>query len=70
MSPQFKVTGWQDGFPAYEAYARPLDLDNGSSGFTPLYRWAPVLGATVLRLAPVVADETLPDDIEGSIQMD
>jgi len=70
LDPQFKVTGWQDGFPAYEAYARPLNLDNSSSGFTPLYRWKPILGATVLRLVPVVADETLPDDIEGPIQID
>ena len=68
LAPTFKVTGWQDGFPAYEGYARPLDLDNGPSGFTPLYQWKPSLGATVLRLG-VTHNETLPDDVEGSIDI-
>ena len=68
LAPTFKVTGWQDGFPAYEGYARPLDLDNGPSGFTPLYRSKPLLGATVLRLG-ITHNETLPDDAEGTIDI-
>lgn len=68
LAPTFKVTGWQDGFPAYEGYARPLDLDNSSSGFTPMYQWQPELSATVLRLG-VTHNETLPDDVEGSINI-
>jgi len=68
LAPTFKVTGWQDGFPAYEGYARPLNLDNGSSGFTPLYQWKPPLSATVLRLG-ITDNETLPNDVEGAIDI-
>jgi hypothetical protein len=69
LAPTFKVVGWQDGFPAYEGYARPVDLDNGPAGFTPLYQWKPELSATVLRLG-ATHNETLPDDVEGLIEID
>jgi hypothetical protein len=69
LAPTFKVTGWQDGFPAYEGYVRPVNLDNGPDGFTRLYRWNPEPSATVLRLG-FTHDETLPDDVEGPIEID
>jgi hypothetical protein len=67
VKPRYKVTGEQDGFPAYEIYIKTDDLPSAEK-VTKAYQWKPPLERGVESLFPVLDDEEINPALEGEVK--
>jgi len=67
VKPRYKITGEQDGFPAYEIYLKTDDPPSADK-VTKAYQWKPPIERGVESLFPVLDDEEINPALEGEIK--
>jgi hypothetical protein len=67
VKPRYKVSGEQDGFPAYEIYIKTDDPPSAEK-VTKAYQWKPPIERGVESLFPVLDDEEINPALEGEVK--